>query len=175
MEKKIIFILFIFLIISSSCDKKNEAMDNQIIDSGEVSIEEYATKVGGSVGWSVTFSAGHDNQYPIPCCGYFNPGSGMTIMPHIPCTGDGDNCTHTISVSINIKNSEVSINEYYNGTVTFISEDFKDEFNISSKSIEVLDEKDVLYINIPEQIMLQNIDSDSFTAINISFTRQPIC
>ncbi|HOI31142.1 MAG: hypothetical protein PHG67_01840 [Bacteroidales bacterium] len=155
----------LFLLIFVACEKEVTDVPSETNDIENILINK-------SIGWEVTFSAGHD--WPLCAPGCF-PSAGPPFWIHIPCWGSGTNCTHTIGFSI-FKSSNLfsieNLDKPYDVEVVLKNEIIDSGFPFPSRSVSYLVNDDTFWLNIPEQnIITINSGKNTFVLKGIYLSR----
>jgi len=167
LNKFIMISALLFLYIFTTNCKKDDTTVQPPVNQNENNL------VLKSIGWEVTFSAGH----------YFNDCSGtcgtLPYLPytpvHYPCWSFGHNCTHTIGISIFKKKSSFSLPENldqpFDTEITLIGESEESGFPFPARSFSYVKDNVQYWLNVPSQDVQKPNNTDNVYILkNIYFS-----
>ena len=178
MKKVNVFLVMVCLfgIWLTSCVKDNETDNTKLkkIKTNSSAILINRLKTNSNMGSYQLFSyVGHKSSDCGGKCKYYNG-----VYFHADCQGYGSECSLSSKVNISKNIAEDPTDIYYTATGIYDYEPTEEEsFNMPARSFYFINEtfeNGYIWINIPEQVLQRNKESNMFIYKEITFTVDPL-
>lgn len=178
MKKSNVFLVMVCLVglWAVSCVKENDGIntyENQIDKSSTAQLLKRMKIYGFEGTYLLVSKVGHKSTDCSGKCKYING-----EWRHIDCQGNGSECSLRTTINVSKSNSEDTTDIYYTGMGINDYEPIEDStFSMPARSFYMEDESienGFIWLNIPEQELLRDEESNQFIYKEITFTTEPL-
>ena len=162
MNKTLFHLIIMAAILTVSCTKRETAIESNHFNNRLIPIgSESGSKTQN---YLMAFQAGHTAEGCSGCV------TILGVRCHVDCMSYGHLCTRTASVSLNQKGTDITVTTI--DTFDLTSEDF---FLMPARSLYYYteDNNNIVYLNIPEQMVYRDTATLQFTFTGLFLTNVP--
>jgi len=176
-KQRILVMICLFGLWIVSCVKENETPNTKVKEIDKTSTAQLLKHLKTNTYEGAYLMNSHSGHTASDCGGNCTVLNG--VRTHVDCQGAGNKCGLIATINISKNKPDDVTDIYYNGIGINNYEpiDEGSTFNMPARSLYIEDdnfENGFIYLNIPEQILQRNEETNLFIYKDITFSDSPL-